>query len=239
MSSSATVIHPRNETVSVSKTTDQGQHNTTHRLSQSTTTFSGPSSSITSSTHPAPTPPSTNSSLQDSHQPPVTGASHSRQHRLSLASLARDKTSTAFANLASRSTPAIPALRTSSSINNLSEKKSAVSTAAGNPGAIASLELQRPRAQHPSARANPPRYSEISQRSGGGSGPSGADQDPPHYQLQSSVSRNAAFSPGHTPQGSFNKMHQTSSRLLRMTDEERPFTRVSIFPRRCDTARIR
>jgi hypothetical protein len=25
-------------------------------------------------------------------------------------------------------------------------------------------------------------------------------------------------------------MHQTSSRLLRMTDEERPFTRVCLFP---------
>jgi hypothetical protein len=29
------------------------------------------------------------------------------------------------------------------------------------------------------------------------------------------------------PQGNHNKMHQTSSRLLRMTSDDRPFTRVS------------
>jgi hypothetical protein len=30
-------------------------------------------------------------------------------------------------------------------------------------------------------------------------------------------------------QGNHNKMHQTSSRLLRMTSDDRPFTRVSIM----------
>ncbi len=230
MSGSATVFHPLNEIVPVSKTTDKGQHNT-RRFSQTTTTFSGPSSSITSPAHPAPTPLSPNSGRQDSQQTTVTGAPHSRQHRLSLASLARDKTPSAFANLASRSTPAIPSLHTSSSISNLSQRRTAASTAASGPGVIASLEIHRTspsRVQDSPGKAGAPRPSEITQRIGGGSGASAAHQHPPHHQHQSSSSRNPAYSPGHMSQGSFNKMHQTSSKLLRMTDEERPFTRVSI-----------
>ena len=239
MSGSATVFHQLNETGSVSRSTDNGHYNS-RRLSQTNTTFSGPSSSITSSTHPSPATSSTNSSRQGSQPPTATGAPHSRQHRLSLATLARDKTSSAFANLASRSNPAIPSLHTSSSISNLSEKRTAASTAACGSGAFPSLEVQRspPRAQDSSARADPLRQSESTQRSGGGGAPIGVDQRPPHHQSQSS-SRNPAFSPGHTPQGSFNKMHQTSSRLLRMTDEERPFTRVSILSTPCNSARTR
>ena len=38
-------------------------------------------------------------------------------------------------------------------------------------------------------------------------------------------SRTSSPTPVSSPPGSYNKMHQTSSRLLRMTDEERPFTR--------------
>lgn len=231
MSGSATVFHPLNETVSVPRTTNNNGHHDTHRLPKSTTPFSGPSSSITSSTHPSPAPSSATSSRQESQQPTVTGAPHSRQHRLSFASLARDKTSSAFANLASRSNPAIPTLHTSSSIRSLSEKRSTASIAARDSGTIASLgcqELPLSGSQDSLAKTDPSRLSDSTQRRGGGLAPSRADQHPPHHQLQSS-SRNAAFLPGHTPQGSFNKMHQTSSRLLRMTDEERPFTRVSIL----------
>lgn len=54
------------------------------------------------------------------------------------------------------------------------------------------------------------------------SGPSSRDLTP-DFELAPSIQQTAP------PKASDRKMHQTSSRLLRMTDDERPFTRVSVY----------
>ncbi len=237
MTGPTTILHPLNESLSVPRTVDH-HYDGTHGASQTTTALTVPSSSsATSSTHPVPAQPSSRTWPRGEPQLPnsqsigtanTTTASSSRNNRLSLATLARDKTSSALANLASRPNPTIPSLHTSSSSSNLTEKRTLVNPQAASSGISATLEGQRGLQSQAQSRADPSREWENTHRIGGGSAPNETDHHPLYHAVQPS-SRAAAFTPYYSPQGSFNKMHQTSSRLLRMTDEERPFTRVSIF----------
>ncbi|EEP77409.1 developmental regulator flbA [Uncinocarpus reesii 1704] len=177
------------------------------------------------------------------HHNHIASASHhrastissSRLSRRSLAAIALEKTSTAFNNLVSLGGASNPSLRSSPAAFN------------GNP-------LKHPPSATSPATEDPPRNT-FEGRSGqhheGGRGGGAADHlgsrlplhaesngDPTH---PSNVPDSAAYTQGNNSDSSISnrrntksvghsqmpsaKMHQTSSRLLRMTSDERPFCR--------------
>lgn len=189
---------------------------------------------------PKPNPPIGDSNFQKStrqnltkHRNTIPSTNSTRQNYpglLGLAALARDKTTSAIASLTQ------PALRTRHS----SKSPSRLSVISGsitgffwssNPPRSPALPLLdveghpaertiavRRASQAPVVRARspevPPRLSLHPLRDA--APPSKAHENP------------SADCPLPTPlSAKNNKMHQTSSRLLRMTDDERPFTRVS------------
>ncbi|KAI4173173.1 MAG: hypothetical protein LQ343_003100 [Gyalolechia ehrenbergii] len=153
-----------------------------------------------------------------------------RHHRYSLAALAREKTNSALANLSLRPKASSQSLHSSSSSSSSPAKSDVLATASAaqraanyKPGASDSTHV---RFDQTSTAADVSRPVERA-------GPAPIIQPTPSAKNQSPQSKRAP-SPGEEPesapttrnlQGALNKMHQTSSRLLRMTDEERPFTR--------------
>lgn len=175
-----------------------------------------------SSTHPAST------SAAPSFPPSTSGftgsviGSISRRNRRSFAALAREKTSSAIANLSSiGGTTAYP-LRSSASSGSLSKhsrkpSQVSISEAAGispltpppSDGSAGS-EQSSPAPIEPAT--NPFTAAEHLER---------RRQTLQH--VPSSVPQLSQAGPAVPP----SKMHQTSSRLLRMTEDDRPFTKVS------------
>ena len=150
-------------------------------------------------------------------------------NRLSLATIARDKTSSVLSNLATRNKPSSGSLHTAYATGGLTKTLSNDSIA----------ELEKPIITPSTA---PPRSSRTQRSNTAGlSGrpdyrsDSRSEGEVPRATLDlSSADRRRLLdrSPSPSPSrlterypGSHNKMHQTSSRLLRMTEEERPFTR--------------
>ncbi|KAL8767390.1 MAG: hypothetical protein Q9209_006080 [Squamulea sp. 1 TL-2023] len=171
------------------------------------------------------------------HQPPPVALSSTsnesenspptvRHHRYSLAALAREKTNNALANLSLRSKPSSHSLHSSSS-------------SSGSPTKL-DTSVRSPTAPHTSDHISAP--FESSQIRSTEADISKAVERTSHAPLDRLATSNQSHRPekarAHSPdpepesapttrnlQGALNKMHQTSSRLLRMTDEERPFTR--------------
>ncbi|EXJ80781.1 hypothetical protein A1O3_07065 [Capronia epimyces CBS 606.96] len=148
-------------------------------------------------------PPTSNSPSPESSRPPhhhrtsSTSITQTRSRR-SLASLAREKTSSAFANLAAIGTTPTQSLRSATSSGSLSKSSASPDTARPIlPRSPTSPELQRPGQLR---RSGSP--------------------------LPSQESRNSTTVPpmSNTDKGP-GRMHQTSSKVLRMTDDDRPFTR--------------
>lgn len=240
---STTIFHPSNDEILCVPRSIDPHRDHTHSASASTAASGVPSSSSAASSASSLPNPSSAKALSRARprqepQPPSAGTaksappSHSRNHRLSLATIAHDKTSTALANLSARPPPAASSLRTSPSSGNLSDNRSTSNPQFASPrtnrilnGEKTSETQTNPFAAGTDSSSSSSSRSDIAHSSTGGSAPSEAEY-PLYYTVQPS-SRAAAFTPCYSPQGSFNKMHQTSSRLLRMTDEERPFTRVS------------
>ncbi|KAL8690161.1 MAG: hypothetical protein Q9218_004328 [Villophora microphyllina] len=162
-------------------------------------------------------PPVTFPNEPENH-PPTTA----RHHRYSLAALAREKTNNALANFNLRSKPSSQSLHSSSSSSGSPTKFEPPAT--NSIGQRVSNHRPAPSdtSQYRSAAAD---VSNPVERAG----PTTIVQSGP------SVDRTARTpSPNQEPEsapttrnleGALSKMHQTSSRLLRMTDEERPFTR--------------
>ncbi|KIW81209.1 hypothetical protein Z517_04234 [Fonsecaea pedrosoi CBS 271.37] len=148
---------------------------------------------------------STSNSLRtDSTRPPHHHHSSSTslaqaKSRRSLASLAREKTSNAFANLASLGTSSTPSLRSATSSGSLSKHS-------------ASVNHTRPTL--PRSPTSPEVHAAAQSRRTSG------------IPLPIQDSRNSTTVPSMpNPDRKDGKMHQTSSKILRMTDDERPFTR--------------
>ncbi|MCJ1308194.1 hypothetical protein MMC25_001846 [Agyrium rufum] len=150
----------------------------------------------------------------------------SRQNRHSLASIARDKTTTVLSNLTTRTKSSATSLHTA--YQSGGRRSSSNSSDDPDPPKPLTTSLRPPRAQrsHTGGLISPPDYRSRSR----------SDFDVPRATLDlSSTDRRRLLdrSPSPSPSrvgdkaqpGLQNKMHQTSSRLLRMTDEERPFTR--------------
>jgi hypothetical protein len=173
------------------------------------------------------------------HRQSTQSTSSSRANRaglFTLAALARDKTSSAIANLSD------PTLRTRISSSSLS-RHSTISSGGDTPhspskgeigGSQEEVRIQsekaearrgsssNPATQVPTLRPQPSRPSPPNNQR-----KSLLDTNPPSYSYENTETNTP--SPTTTvPSGHYSKMHQTSSRLLRMTDDERPFTRVSV-----------
>lgn len=156
----------------------------------------------------------------------------SKNNRFSIAAIARDKTNTALANLSLRPKTSTTSLHSSSSSSSSIAKQAQ------------GLALDKSTTREDLVNTtSPDAYTIAEKRSGpslnvNGTRPTGEKPRPnlPSRGSVSSLSQDRqrildrSFSPSRglaspPEQGNINKMHQTSSRLLRMTDEERPFTR--------------
>ncbi|EAW13983.1 developmental regulator FlbA [Aspergillus clavatus NRRL 1] len=183
---------------------------------------------------PATTTPSTTTSLWNNTNTTTTTSSFtgsvigsiSRRNRRSFAALAREKTSNALANLSAIGSTANSSLRTSASAGSLSKhsrKPSQISiheiagltplTPPLSDGSTSSEQSSPAYIDYPANLSSPAvldhHSSSIDRRR------QTLHRIPPLSELQSEVGSAAPPS----------KMHQTSSRLLRMTEDDRPFTK--------------
>ncbi|KAI4175705.1 MAG: hypothetical protein LQ348_006126 [Seirophora lacunosa] len=175
--------------------------------------------------HQLPPPPASTSAHDEPDHPPVTA----RHHRYSLAAIAREKTNNALANLSLRSKPSSHSLHSSSSG---SPTKPEVT-------APASTAERTPNHQPPASDTARLRLDRITteadvSKAKDRAAPAPVIIDAPSATQNQSTQAKKTPLPVQEPesapttrslQGALSKMHQTSSRLLRMTDEERPFTR--------------
>lgn len=170
-------------------------------------------------------------SLQGTSPPPAPVSSSSTRNsrnRRSLAAIAREKTFSAFASFASITTSPSPSVHESSSSVSLARPKKALSVRSTAPSGRTAHDQQPTRidiAEPPLLPQTPP---EVDSPPAPAYKASSSPNSSPRafHSANSSVDRFSSPPPDYSPKGSYNKMHQTSSRLLRMTDEERPFTRV-------------
>ena len=152
----------------------------------------------------------------------------SRYNRLSLATIARDKTNNVLSNLSIRTKVSSTSLQSSYAPTGLYRQTSSGSLAAGE--SLFRISGQQVSVRHP--RGNQSSLisrSDIrnAQRPEAELPKVTLERNPTDRRrlLDRSPSPTLSASLDLSPAGPYNKMHQTSSRLLRMTDEERPFTR--------------
>ncbi|KAI9704782.1 MAG: hypothetical protein M1836_006562 [Candelina mexicana] len=182
------------------------------------------SSSSTESLGPTQAP----ASLIDTGTPNPFAGSHPKLGLRSFATHAFDKTSSAISSLASKSTTSSsPSLRSSSSSGSLSKQVATTpATAIAEPvPAIKETNISSSTPKHRSQNfAQQPRS--RAERAATLDSPTVAPlRAHPRSAISSPPSRSRSPESDFDPHRSVNKMHQTSSRLLRMTDEDRPFTR--------------
>lgn len=168
---------------------------------------------------------------------PSTSAIASKQTRpglFTLAALARDKTTNAIANFAEPTIPIRPRPSTALYRSAPDSPSSSSNPLPRSPDSQTSnREVYDPARSSssnpsvsPSSHSKPdPQHSASNQRQ------SLLETNPPSQAYSNTAADTPApISVPFVP-GSYNKMHQTSSRLLRMTSDDRPFTRVSISAR--------
>jgi hypothetical protein len=156
------------------------------------------------------------------HRQSTLSISSTKQNRtglLTLAALARDKTTNAIANFSE------PTIRSRTSSRSLYRSAQSSPTISSNKShsplrsASSSRENNLSVSQSTLSRTEPV-PSDLTRRQ------SLLETNPPSQAYNDT----AADTPppiAFVPRGNYNKMHQTSSRLLRMTSDDRPFTRVS------------
>lgn len=194
---------------------------------------SAASQTVVSTLISSSTPPQSSRS-RDSAQP--TSSSLSRPNRLSIAAIAREKAAAALANLSVRSKtsaqslllPPSPSAPPAQPIEAPAETDPARRDRTGSWSECARIHVDGDdeRSSPSSATLAGPRAKSRGSESSG-FGPVRAAEfaivpSAPSGKATAPATRPKFGSPGRVAP---NKMHQTSSRLLRMTDEERPFTR--------------
>ncbi|TVY83591.1 Developmental regulator flbA, partial [Lachnellula suecica] len=163
------------------------------------------------------------------HRQAAPSTSSSKQSRtlLTFAALAREKTTSAIASFSE------PALRTRPSSSSLyrSAQTSPTSTSPSTVSPSRSPESQAsPQERFESASPNTTSTTSLSQTkfdtasAASSQRQSLLETDPPS-QAYANTASNTPPPITFVPPGNYNKMHQTSSRLLRMTSDDRPFTR--------------
>ncbi|KAL4777857.1 developmental regulator flbA [Aspergillus nidulans var. acristatus] len=151
--------------------------------------------------------------------PSFTGSvigSISRRNRRSFAALAREKTSSALANLSSIGSTTNSSLRQSASSGSLQKhSRKASQLSVGEISGFAPLPLPLSDGSGSSEQSSSAPFEPLSSLT---EQPSPApERRRQTIQLVPPISENRPVSPA--------KMHQTSSRLLRMTEDDRPFTK--------------
>ncbi len=154
-------------------------------------------------------PPSTYNSRRISQHQPSISISQSKSRR-SLASLARERTSNAFATLTSIGTNSTPSLRNATSSGSLAQRAS--NQASGS---------------RPGLPRSPTSPSELPQSNLSSRRASGVPLAALEKNRQSGVPQmsTARGNPNERGEKGHGRMHQTASKVLRMTDDDRPFTR--------------
>lgn len=209
-----------------------------HQLFDENQNKSSPSSSLPSAAHAVITPyaslvgrhhltttaPLTSLLREPEPISTLSNNSHNPTRRMSLASTARDKTSSALSTLVPRSAASSQSLRSSSSSSGLTNKEGAAAAPSTTPPPpLGNQESQK------SPNRPPERRLPLRSRPSGESIPS--ENGRPSASAPADRGRHLERSPSPSPSSGQTrplpqkKMHQTSSRLLRMTDEERPFSR--------------
>ncbi|CZR62379.1 related to developmental regulator flbA [Phialocephala subalpina] len=155
------------------------------------------------------------------HRQSTLSTTSSKQNRgglFNFAALARDKTSSAIASL---SEPALRNRQSSGSLYRTAQSSPVTETHNNNNSGGRSADSTgsgRVNSNSPKTGFTPPQPNSHARTD------SLLETDPPSQAYQNTASDTPppiAFA----PQTNYNKMHQTSSRLLRMTSDERPFTR--------------
>ncbi|KAL4897906.1 regulator of G protein signaling domain-containing protein [Aspergillus ambiguus] len=182
-------------------------------LSQSPITIPAPAS--TSPVDSRPRASSSASGLPTTSSVPSTPAfsssiigSLSRRNRRSFAALAREKTTSALANLSAIGTAGPVTLRPSASSGSLSKH-------ARKPSQISVGDLAA------ASPLTPP----LSDASANSDSSSPASAEPPVADSLDKRRQTLQHVPSFPPVDPLPTMHQTSSRLLRMTEDDRPFTK--------------
>ena len=162
------------------------------------------------------------------HHQSTLSTSSSKQNRgtlFALAALARDKTTNAIASLSE------PSVRSRPSSGSLYRTAQSSPTAASNNSsslprsADSHTSIQGNTSPHHSSNTSSSTHTRSATRYSSAARQSLLETDPPSQ----AYSNTAADTPAPiklTRSEHGNKMHQTSSRLLRMTSDDRPFTRV-------------
>jgi GTPase-activating protein SST2 len=160
--------------------------------------------------------------------PSTASSKQSRAGLLNFAALAREKTSSAIASFSE------PALRNRPSSNSLyrSAQSSPTSTSPSPITPSRSAEPQAsPQETSESSSLNSTSTAPSSQTSADTASASSGQRQSlletnPPSQAYSNTATDTPTPITFLPSANYNKMHQTSSRLLRMTSDDRPFTRV-------------
>ena len=244
-SSSTTTSNPQLSTISA-KLASSAQH---HQPSATASTTTAHPIREPTAGRTAPSLPDTATSLNDTlsrqsnnykHRQSTLSTSSSKQNRaglFTLAALARDKTTNAIASL---SEPTIRPRPSSGSLYRSAQSSPTTSSNNSNslPRSADSQTSSRENTEHSrtsssNTSASPVRSRTETLHSTSTQRQSLLETNPPSQ----AYADTAADTPppiSFVPSGNYNKMHQTSSRLLRMTSDDRPFTRVSICRRAID-----
>jgi hypothetical protein len=214
---------------------EQQQQQQQQSLASTAVARTAPSSADTALTRSTATDQSPRSSNYKRRQSAlsISSSKPNRSGLFTFAALARDKTTNAIASLSE------PSVRTRKSSNSLyrasqtgpiSQNSNSVRPSELLASTRATIDLSRI-AANSSASITPPNSSSASShsRSETLSSPtirhSLLETNPPS-QAYSNTPSDTPAPIAFVPPGNHNKMHQTSSRLLRMTTDDRPFTRV-------------
>lgn len=180
-------------------------------------------------------PPSTAADPSSRSRPPSRRANQSwpehrsRHNRLSFATIARDKTTTALTNLAVRTKNSTTSLRSQSPVRHT--KHASVGTFI--PSASPQTRTHTNTLSKSSLETLQSPITDVTTRSGGAILGGGTlerltndwGETDRRRLLERTPSPSSASGSQRSALPPHNSMHQTSSRLLRMTEEERPFTR--------------
>jgi hypothetical protein len=198
-------------------------------VKEATTGHTAPSSSDTATTGSSLDDTSSRQSHNYKHRQAALSTSSSRQNRpgfLTLAALARDKTTNAIASF---SEPTIRSRPSSSSLYR-SAQSSPTNSSNNSPlrSADSSREIDFPQTSSSNTSVSPSTLSRTETTHSALTRHQALLETNPPSQPYADTAADTPPPIPFPPPGHSNKMHQTSSRLLRMTSDDRPFTRVRI-----------
>jgi hypothetical protein len=243
-SSIAATSNPQLSTLSANPASSPQHHQPFAAASSTTTSPVKEATTVRTAPNTAATGPYLNDLSRQSnnyrHRQSTLSISSSKQNRtglFTLAALARDKTTNAIASFSEptiRPRPSSSSLYRSAQSSPTTPSNNTTSLPLSADVTTSGRENTEPsRTSSSNASVSPSSHSRTETLHSASTRQSLLETNPPSQPYADT----AADTPPpitFAPSGNYNKMHQTSSRLLRMTSDDRPFTRVSIGGRgRC------